>query len=573
MMSFGKFLTIFIIISAIVLGIAGFWYYQKNIYSKEILKLEIIGPEKAEAGDEVEYTVKYKNNGNVRLEQAKLIFEYPQNSLPLNEQSVWVEKKLDDIYPGEERTLEFSGIILGKEQELKTARALLTYQPKNLNAFYDSETTFTTLIDFVPLTFEFDFPTKIEPDKNFYFRINYFSNINYPLSDLRCVIEYPSNFEFVSASPQPLDKTEWEIGILNKTEGGRIEVAGKISGTAGDQKIFRARLGVWQKGEFVLLKEIAKGLEIIKPSLYISQMINGNSQYTANAGELLRYEVFFKNIGQQPLTNLFLIMKLEGDVLDFESLRSNTGEFKSGDNSIIWDWKKIPQLQFLDAQQEGFVEFWIKVKEDWPISETKGKNPNIINRVFLSQVEEEFITKVNSKIEIVQKGYFNNAAHLPSEMGEPRPEEGREVFDNSGPLPPRVGESTTYAIIWQVKNFFNNMKNVKVKTVLPNQVKMTGEIFPKEGKITFDSQSREIVWEVGEVEAGAGINKPGPNIAFQISFVPNPQQKGNIATLISETTITGDDAFTETVLTNKAGVIDTTLPDDETVSQEGGIVQ
>ena len=112
-----------------------------------------------------------------------------------------------------------------------------------------------------------------------------------------------------------------------------------------------------------MLKEIARGVEISSPSIYISQLINGNSRYIANAGELLHYQIFFKNLDDKALTNLFIIAKLESNILDFETLRSDWGEFNSGDNSVIWDWKGVPQLQFLDVHQEGLVEFWIKAKE------------------------------------------------------------------------------------------------------------------------------------------------------------------------------------------------------------------
>ena len=69
----------FIIIFAAIIGIVGFWYWQRNSYSKDILKLEILGPSETQLAKEVEYNVKYKNNGSVRLEQAKLIFKYPDN--------------------------------------------------------------------------------------------------------------------------------------------------------------------------------------------------------------------------------------------------------------------------------------------------------------------------------------------------------------------------------------------------------------------------------------------------------------------------------------------------------------
>jgi len=77
---FKKSLTIFLIILFLGVGLAGLWYYQKNYYSKEILKIEILGPEYAQAGEEIEYLVRYKNNGNVVLENPELIFEYPRHS-------------------------------------------------------------------------------------------------------------------------------------------------------------------------------------------------------------------------------------------------------------------------------------------------------------------------------------------------------------------------------------------------------------------------------------------------------------------------------------------------------------
>lgn len=284
-----KKFTLFIIILAVIVGIAGFYYYQKNIYSKEILKLEILGPEETELLQEIEYIVKYKNNGDTRLEEPELIFEYPEHSLPIGETSLRVTKSSTDlggaIYPGEEKNLYFKARLLGKEDEALVAKATLSYQPKNLKARYSSDTTFTTVIKKVPLTFGFDLPSKIESGKELKFRLNYFSNATQPIPDLRVVVSYPSDFEFVQSTPQSLEKTEWDIGLLNKAQGGRIEISGKITGEIGEEKFFQAKIGSWQDGEFILLKEITEGITVVKPSLYISQQINGNPQYVASPGD------------------------------------------------------------------------------------------------------------------------------------------------------------------------------------------------------------------------------------------------------------------------------------------------
>ena len=557
-----KKLNRFIIILAALIGIAGFYIYQRNIYSRESLKLEILGPGEIEVLQEAEYIVKYKNNGDTRLEAPELIFEYPAYSLPTGETSLRIIKNADDlggaIYPGEEKILRFKARLLGKEGEVLLFKATLSYQPKNLKARYVSETTFSTQIKKVPLTFEFDLPSQIESGKDLRFRLNYYSNIDYPLSGLRAVVTYPSGFEFIESTPLSLDKTEWDIGLLNKAQGGRIEVLGKINGEIGEEKIFQAKIGLWQEGEFILLKEVAKGISLIKPSIYLRQQINGSPQYVASPGDTLHYEIFFKNIGQDFLNNLSLIVKLEGTAFDFKTLTVPQGTFTSGDNSIVFDWKKISNLQFLDAGEEGEVEFWISLKEEWPISGSGDKNPVIKDNIYLSQIQQEFVNKVNSKLVVSQKVFFQD-----------------EIFGNSGPLPPKVGESTTYTVIWLARNFYNDVKNVKIKAKLPAYVELTGRIFPedKSSKFAFDSESREIIWEVGDLKISEGVaGTPAPNISFQISFTPQSFQSGQTPEIIGEAEITGQDQWTGDNLEAKADGVNTTLPDDQTITN-GGIIQ
>lgn len=557
-----KKITLIMILIAAIVGIAGFYYYQKNIYSKEILKLEILGQEETDLLEEIEYIIKYKNNGDIRLEDPELIFEFPEYTVVSDGESLRIIKTTEDfggpIYPGEEKTFRFRGRLVGKEGEAKEAKVILSYRPKNLKARYESSTTFTTIIKKVSLTFEFDLPSKIESAKEMRFRLNYFSNIDYPLIGLRVVVEYPSNFEFVKSSPSSLDKTEWNIGLLNKAEGGRIEIVGKVMGEVNEEKVFKAKLGSWQDGEFIVLKEATRGITIIKPALRITQQINGSPEFVAGPGGYLHYEIFFRNVGEDILTDLSLLVTLSGSSFDFNTIRAPDGEYELGDNSIIWDWRRVGDLQLLSPNEEGKIDFWIMLREQWPIKSSEGKNPTIRTKVYLSQVREEFVNRVSSEIEISQKGYFED-----------------EVFGNSGPIPPEVGETTTYTIVWQAKNYYNKMSNVMVKATLPENSKLTGKIFPEEEaeRFTFDSQSRELVWNVWELMVAQGILNPAPNITFQISFVPNSSQKGQTPVIINEVTITGQDTWVGEILEARDREISTVLLDDPSISTEKGTVR
>lgn len=510
--------------------------WNQNSYSKETIKLEILGSEKAALGEEVEYSVKFKNNGTVRAENPELSFEFPKNSI-LGEGVERIQRMSSvqlrgDIYPGEERIFTFSARLLGKEGEAKTAKAVLTFQPKGLNTRNEVSTTFTTIVEKASLNFTFDLPSSIGSGKQFSFKINYWSNIPYPLSDLTCQIQYPSGFDFISAKPNALDQVQWNIANLNEGEGGRIEISGKVSGEAKEQKIFKAQIGIWRDGNFILLKEAIKGIEISTPDIYISQNINNSPQYTAVPGDILRYEIFFRNIGEEPLTDLVLISRLEGKSFDFYSIKAPEGDFGKGDSSIIWDGKKVPQLRYLDKGEEGKVEFWVELKSNWPVETLADKNPEIKNRVTISQLNESFVNKVSSTLK-----------------GEQEISLDSKYFISGGSVPLVPGEANTFAVVWKLSNFYNDVNNVKFRAVLPEGVIFTGKVWPEENSgLTYDSQSREILWQAGDLGAGLGILTEPKVCAFQLSAIPKAEDVGKDFFTLGAVQISGEDKWTKTSL-------------------------
>lgn len=533
-MSFKKLFLSILILGILAVTVAGIWYWNSNSYSKGSLKLEIIGPDKTDLAQEVEYIVKYKNNGNTRLDNPKLIFQYPEHTLVDKQRK---EIKLEDIYPGQEKTKKFKGRIIGKEGEAKVAKVWLNYRPKNLSARFESNTTKTTMIQEVPLTFNFNLPSMAEPGAKTDFNLSYFSNVDYPLSNLRVEMTYPSGFEFNEADPEGLSKTEWDVGLLNKAEGGRVNIEGKVNGEVGEQKIFKGKLGMWQDGKFVTLKEISRGIELGEPSLYISQTVNGQSDYTAIPGETLHYKILFRNVGDEALSGLFLANKLRGQGFNFNSLKAPQGKIKEGDNSVVFDSNNVSKLQFLSTGEEGSVEFWVDVKKDWNFT---GDRPSLANQVFLEQAQEEFNVEVSSDLALQQDVYLQN-----------------DIFRNEGPIPPEVAQGTEYAVMWKPQISFSEVKDVKVSSKLPENVEFTGKVFPEDAtsSLSFNSKNRKLTWDAGGL-SGATTT---PNIFFQVELTPTASQKGETPTVMNQATITGTDIFTKEQVTATSTAVDTTL--------------
>ncbi|OGZ80196.1 MAG: hypothetical protein A2256_00155 [Candidatus Staskawiczbacteria bacterium RIFOXYA2_FULL_32_7] len=538
-----KTIVFIILFLIIIVGFFGFWYYRDKVFSKEILRLEILAPENTKMGEEIEYTVKYKNNGNFILENPKLIFELPENSLTEDSKTRFAED-LPNIYPGDEDFVKFKGRLLGKDNDLKVARAWLSYTPKNLTARYESDTTFTTKIETVPITIDFDLPSKAEKGKELSYSLNYFSNIDYPLENLSVKIDDVYGFNFEKSEPISLDNLEWKIPTLEKTQGGRIKITGLVTAEKGKQLNFRAYIGMWQQGQFITIKEKNVFVDIIEPQIFISQQINGSLNYVANPGENLHFEIFFRNIGSSAFENLLVLAKFNSPAFETSSISATGGEIRQQDNLIAFDYKQNPELKYLAPGQEGKIGFDVKLKDNWEFSESERNNLFIKNTIQVLEVSQQFSTKVNSKLEISQKGYYSSQAGIT----------------NFGPLPPKVGEVTTYVITWQVKNFSNDAKNVKVKAVMPQGISLTGFIEPETelARFTLDSLSRELIWSIGDVKAGQTIAP----MSFQISLTPQIYQQFKAIDLLGQATIYGEDQFTNALIQNTAPAINTNLADD-----------
>ncbi|MCD6429282.1 hypothetical protein J7L09_01145 [bacterium] len=529
----------FAILALITFIAIAFWVWSKNSYSKEVLKLEIIAPESAEVGEEIKYLVRIKNNGDVRLDEPRLVFEFPSYSIPKEGELLRVVKEKEDfdgaIYPGQEKVFEFKAQLFGGEGEVKEATALLSYKPKNLTAKYISKTSAITIIRNVPISFDFDLRSEIDAGRSFNFSINYFSSLEYPLNDLSIKATYPAGFKFIESDPRGIADNEWQIPVLNKAEGGRIDIKGILNGETGEKKVFKAQLGIWIGTDFVVLKEISKSVEIIEPSLYIDQFINGVRNYIAKPGDLLHYEIIFRNIGDRIFQDLFLVVKLRGRLFDLSSIKTENGEVALGDDSIIWTGEKVSELKFLEPGSQGQVEFWVKLKED----EENVQTPKIENEILLSQSKRKFVTKVGTKLTLTQEVFIDD-----------------EIFGSEGPLPPEVGKESYFTVIWKVTNSFNPLKDVKVKAILPPEVELTGEMMPQD--LTFDPKTREILWEIEEVAPHQGKDKP-LMIAFQIKFKPKASQKGKPAVLVGEATINGIDTWINQEVETTAPELKTTF--------------
>ncbi len=535
----------FIFLSAFVAVAVAFFYFDRTSFDESDLRLEIIGPEEVSVGEEMEYRVRYRNNSDIRLENVSVIFEYPETSVPLErEEDEIIEgsdnfrkrKELPDINPGQEEIIDFSARAFGEKGDAVEASAWFSYSPQNLSANYEISRSHTGIITEVPLTLEFvsgdsfdgSFPDRVEAGQDFSFGLYIFSDLDYDIGDLGLRATYPSGFEFISSSPEGIEDNEWEIESLGSRNGTGVTVSGILEGEPGDTRGFQAELGVWRRDRFIPIKRVEDRILIPSREFFMDVVVNDDPDYVADPGDDLLYDIYFKNLGEETIENLFLRVDLDTDMIDEERLETMQGMLRG--DTIIWNHSSTSQLRRLGPEEEEKVSFMMGIKED-----DLGYNPEIRISAEMNQARRTIQTKVNTDLEIMQNF-----------MGEDDP------FRSSGPLPLNMNQTSTYTISWEVGSSFNDVEDVEVNAELPEGATIINSDYPEETEFEFDSETGEIIWKLESLERGTGISRSAPKANFQVEFTPDFSVEGDTE-LISEAVIRGTDTWTDRELEKESG--------------------
>ena len=97
---------------------------------------------------------------------------------------------------------------------------------------------------------------------------------------------------------------------------------------------------------------------------------------------------------------------------------------------------------------------------------------------------------------------------------------------------------------------------------LPSGIKWTGQIYPADEKISYDSRTNQVVWDIGDIPAGTGVLVPAREVVFQIGVVPQVNQIGEPIPIVNKSIFTAKDKFANVDIIKSIEQKDTQLPED-----------
>lgn len=545
----------------------------RRAFSKKDIKIEISGPAEVMSGKEAEFEVNFTNNSKMAIRDAELVFQCPEYAENIKDAALIKEISINSIGAGEANKRKFDCRIIGEEDSSRIVQARLDYKPDKLGSRFENSSTFSVAISSLPVSVEVETPPQILGGGRVDYLISYKNISEDSFLNFRLKVKYPSGFSFSSSDPPASEFNDtWDIRELRIDDRGEIKISGKLGGSEGETKQIEVLWGTVERNDFIKYAVEKSVSRISSAPLVLSLSVNNSSNYTANLGDELDYNIFYKNNADVGLEELILKTRFEGEMYDFSTLKTEKGSFDEANRVITWSATSNPDFLVLAPSQEGSINFKIKLKDRFPISSSYDKNYKV---KILSDIEtptvpfgfaeekvsalNELETKINTRLVINSKGYYYDTT---------------SGIVNSGPLPPKVGETTTYTIHWELVNLSNDANSVQVKSTLPQGVEWMGKFSVSHGQegFSYNSRTKQIVWNIGDMPATVGVALPVYRAVFQVSITPSIVQLGQLAGLISESMVTGADNFTGVSLAGSDSAISTDLPDDVRAGREDGRV-
>ncbi|PIP58032.1 MAG: hypothetical protein COX02_02380 [Candidatus Vogelbacteria bacterium CG22_combo_CG10-13_8_21_14_all_37_9] len=539
----------------LAVAIALFIFFSgSNLISNNRIDLSITGPISLKAGEEANWQLTIINRNKSTLQSARLLLDYPpgtRSSKNIQQELIHESISLSDIKPGAMVNQTARAFVFGPANSQSTIKATLEYRLANSSAVFTKDLDYNFTINDSPINLSLALPTEINSGRDLTLDLKIISNSSTILTNVLLAINYPPGFSFRSASlPPTKDNNVWSLGDLPVGIEKHLVIQGVLDGQDEELKTFQTTIGLADSQIVdkmsVVYNKITQSIAIRRPfvglNLSLGNQANPGDSSVFSSGESIPGQLSWINNTPNLVRNLKIKLALVGPIYDRRSVNANDGFYRSTDETIIWDKSLIEGLAVLKPGDSANASFSFSLLPSSALQGALANNPQLEIIVI---IEGERITDDNQsealKTEIHKIVRLRSAINLATKTSY---QSG--PFTNSGPLPPKVNEKTTYTLTWSLTNPSNNLSNVQVKTVLPPYITWLDTSSPQIEKLTYSEKDHSLIWDLGLVPAGTGFNIPIREVSFQIGLVPSLSQLNRSPNLSGSIELSGVDNFTGT---------------------------
>ncbi|MFA6158603.1 MAG: hypothetical protein WC763_03190 [Candidatus Paceibacterota bacterium] len=561
----------------IALAVGAFTLFGgRNFVSVDNMDILIDGPVSIGGGEPLSLNVSVNNKNNAEVELVDLIATYPQGTKDPQDPTKDLARtrlSLGTMPAGTLTQRTFQSLMFGEEGSDREVVFTVEYRTANSNAIFYKEKSYKLKLASSPVIVSVDALDRVLSGQGTPVTITISSNTTSVVKDLLLVLEYPSGYSVTSANPAATYSNNiWRIGDLAPGAKRVIFLNGSIQGEDGDTRTIHANIGIRNAANEreIATRVVSKdhSFQLEKPFLGLDLALNGvrTDNVPLEAGRVVRADVIWTNNSATRITGARIEAKLSGSALDRGSINVTGGYYDSKIDTIIWEAGRVSGLDAITPGDTNRVGFTFASKQVVPGKPLINPSMSVVvtargNRVDETGVSQEVSTGVSRSIRLVSN--LSLSSRILRSQGP---------FNNTGPIPPKVDQETTYTIVWTVTNTSNSINDARVTATLPPYVSWAGAVSPEGADVTYNPTGGQITWLVGSVPQNADVGSGARQVAFQVILRPSLTQAGSSPEVIGQSLIAGTDSFTGTNLTNSAPGLSTVTTTDPLWQDGQGVV-
>ncbi|MEK7067518.1 MAG: hypothetical protein AAB956_00805, partial [Patescibacteria group bacterium] len=453
----GTFLLLLIVLAGISWTSFLIFNAGDRLDAKDI-EFNISGPDKAIVGQEVVYDIQYKNLSQFNLKEVEIYVNYPANFVfmdavpaPAAGSHIWQLSQIDAKRSGR---IEFKGRLIAPVDTAAIFPAAIAYRPENFSSTFSADAGVTTAVSASGLDINIEAPSFFNVKEEAAVSIKYLKTKESYLNNFKIIFSAGDDFS-LSGSDQ---SGVWNITNLSDSQRELLIKGQYVKKPPTNEKL---KLSFVSPQEIKAADESGAATTQIKDYLFyeyewqplvaegalnLSLAVNGSaSDKAVNFGDALNYVVHYKNTSDATLRNVIIMATIDSPAVDWQTLQDEQGGEVKG-NSIIWTKEQIKNLGEIRPSAEDSFGFAIKIKTR---EQTKDIATNDI--------------KVRSALDYSIDSAINNAANPLVQIVNPvnsdlqfnneiRYFDRQNIAVGEGPLPPKVGQKTSFHVYCTLTN-------------------------------------------------------------------------------------------------------------------------
>jgi len=531
------------ILMGLLVALTFSWINAPTPFEDDIVFDATVAPREIIAGAPSTLVIRYTNNTEEELRNARLLIGFPDHFL-LQELSLEGEETASDIIElgsipvGGTGSVRVRGVMFGDVGGEQTFTSSLQF-------VYGTDTDIpgqkTDLHTFSPvastLTLNLSLPERLVAfqDVEGIITYNNTGEIDFPVVSIEP--EWPEGFTF-SSSDAALTANAFEVPAIEAGEEGQMTFKGYL-GDVGEEVTFIFHPSFTFETTRYKQETLVHTAPVVPPQVDVEHSVSKNS---VRPGATATFTLHYQNTGEFTVSDI--VLGIESESPFFSSPVWESESISSLDPGETGELELNIPLQSSIAQSETDIYEALDLETRATASYTLGDGTG--QRV--NAKGSSLSTPITSPVILESFGRYATASG--DQLGR-------------GPLPPRTGIETKYWVFWHVGGTINELTNLSIEGTLGEHVEFTGrQTSSQNSGVDYDSDSRIISWSTDALPPTLSPSSKIIGIAFELGLTPTEEMLGSSPTLLSNITLTGVDARTGAIVSTSGARVTTSLPTD-----------